>query len=573
MMAPWEKAVLFLLITVLGGQAVIVNAVPYDYSATTECLGEPLKPQYGGGIIVNPAFDESLDGWGSYDTAHVIHKVSKSGNMFSAARERSAPHHSISQKVMLEKDTHYILSAWLQVDEGTTDVKAIVMTPSGFVAAGAVEAKASCWSMLKGGFTAHTSGPAELYFESTNSTSEIWVDNVSLQPFNHEEWRCHHDDTVRQERKMMVHIKAVDAKGKPVPGANVSVTPIRQGFPFGNAINGAILKSPEYQKWFADRFTHTTFENEMKWYGTEFTEGHEDYSVADNMLIFAKKNNVQVRGHNVFWNDPDSQMSWVNKLNNEQLQQAMTKRIKSVVSRYKGQVIHWDVNNENVHFNFFEKRLGPDASTKIYQAVHQIDPNVILFLNDFNTLEEPGDPNGTPDKFLKKFNEIKAGLPASAKMGIGLESHFKKPNLPYMRTVLDKMASAGVPIWLTEVDVGGTDAASAQDLEQILREGYAHPAVKGIVMWASWTPKGCYRMCLTDNNFKNHPVGDTVDKLIKEWKTHALGTTSKVGTFQTQLTHGDYEVKVNHLSGNLSTVHRITIDSMSHPELKVQIRH
>ncbi|KAJ4796310.1 hypothetical protein LUZ62_047556 [Rhynchospora pubera] len=560
MTAPWEKAVLFLLVAILGGQAIVVNSVPYDYSASTECLAQPLKPQYGGGMIVNPQFDKDLDGWVSFGKD--IHRVSKSGNKYAVALDKSTPHHSISQKVKLEKDKMYTFSAWFQADKGTADVRAAVKTPDGFVIAGQIGVNASCWSMLKGGLTVKTSGEADIFFES-NTTSEIWIDNVSLQGFTKEEWRSHHNDTVHKERKLTAKIKVSDKKGKPLAGANITVTPLRMGFPFGNAISQHILKNPAYQKWFASRFTHTTFENEMKWYSTEYTEGHEDYTVADDMLEFANKSGVHVRGHNVFWNDQSAQMKWVEKLTKEELQKAVTKRIKSVVPRYKGRVIHWDVNNENVHFNFYETKLGPDASTKIYQAVHEIDPNVILFMNDFNTLEQLGDSNAAPHKYLRKFRQIRAGLPKNAKMGIGLESHFEVPNIPYMRAVLDQFATTGSPIWLTEVDVAGTDATQAGYLEEILREGYSHPAVKGIVMWASWSPKGCYRMCLTDNDFKNHPVGDLVDSLIKEWKTHAEGTTASDGSIQATLSSGDYEVKVNHPSSDAPTVHQIKVDPKS----------
>jgi GH35 family endo-1,4-beta-xylanase len=159
-------------------------------------------------------------------------------------------------------------------------------------------------------------------------------------------------------------------------------------------------------------------------------------------------------------------MGWVNALNYPQLQRAMNKRLKSVVHRYKGQVIHWDVNNENVHFNFFENKFGSGASAKLFRQVHQIDPNAVLFLNDYNTLEQPGDWNAVPDRYLQKFHQIKSGNPY-VKMGIGLESHFDVPNIPYMRAVLDKMATAGVPIWLTEVDVAGTDPYQVRDIHRI----------------------------------------------------------------------------------------------------------
>lgn len=53
----------------------------------------------------------------------------------------------------------------MQVDKGSADVIVSVKTADGFVQAGTIEAQESCWSMLKGGFTVKTSGPAELFFE------------------------------------------------------------------------------------------------------------------------------------------------------------------------------------------------------------------------------------------------------------------------------------------------------------------------------------------------------------------------------------------------------------------------
>lgn len=55
-------------------------------------------------------------------------------------------------------------------------------------------------------------------------------------------------------------------------------------------------------------------------------------------------------------------------------------------------------------------------------------------------------------------------------------------------------------------------------------------------------------MCLTDNNFKNLPTGDIVDKLIREWSHPSgfSGTTDFQGRFKTRLFHGDYKVTVTH---------------------------
>lgn len=96
-------------------------------------------------------------------------------------------------------------------------------------------------------------------------------------------------------------------------------------------------------------------------------------------------------------------------------------------------------------------------------------------------------------------------------------------------------------------------------LEQVLKELHSHRAVEGIMMWASWKPDGCYSMCLTDNNFKNLPTGDVVDKFIAEF-THAAdqlpGTTDGNGVFGTSLFHGDYVVKISSTKGGGCSVSR-----------------
>ena len=124
------------------------------------------------------------------------------------------------------------------------------------------------------------------------------------------------------------------------------------------------------------------------------------------------------------------------------------------MSRYKGQLIAWDVVNENLHFSFFESKLGKQASANFYKLAQTADGTVPLFLNEYNTIEDSRDGASTPAKYLQKLREIKA-FPGNrnARMGIGLEAHFSTPNLPYMRASIDTLAATGLPIWLTELDV------------------------------------------------------------------------------------------------------------------------
>jgi hypothetical protein len=97
--------------------------------------------------------------------------------------------------------------------------------------------------------------------------------------------------------------------------------------------------------------------------------------------------------------------------------------------------------------------------------------------------------------------------------------------------------------------------------EQVLREAHSHPAIRGIVLWTSWSPQGCYRMCLTYNNFKNWPTGDVVDKLLNEWgKTTVSGITDGNGFLKTSLFHGDYEMEISHpIKKNYTNTHRMQV--------------
>ncbi|KAK8445181.1 hypothetical protein SEVIR_9G275100v4 [Setaria viridis] len=572
MMFHMEKLVLSLLCVALF-HGCVVHSVEYDHTASIECLPDPMKPLYNGGIIQNGAFNSGLMGWSTHRNIKAGVRSSPSGNKFAVVQGAGGtlsisgnvlPSHSVYQRVRMQRDTHYSLSAWLQVPAGSAHVKAVVKAPNGErVIAGAVVARSGCWSMLKGGMTTYSSGHGEIYFES-DAPVDIWVDSVSLQPFSFDEWDAHARRSANTTRRSTIRLVARGADHKPMANATVIIELLRAGFPFGNTMTKEILNLPAYEKWFTSRFTVATFENEMKWYSTEWNQNQEDYRIPDAMLKLTNKYGIRVRGHNVFWDDQNSQIRWVRPMNTDQLKAAMQKRLKSVVSRYAGKVIHWDVVNENLHFNFFEGKFGPTASAQIYNQVGQIDHNAILFMNEFNTLEQPGDPNPVPSKYVAKMNQIRS-YPGNGglKLGVGLESHFSTPNIPYMRSALDTLAKMNLPMWLTEVDVV-KGPNQVKFLEQVLREGYGHPNVNGMIMWAAWHANGCYVMCLTDNSFKNLPVGNVVDKLIAEWKTHrTAATTDENGIVELNLPHGEYNFTVTHPSVKGTAIHTMTVDAAS----------
>ena len=64
--------------------------------------------------------------------------------------------------------------------------------------------------------------------------------------------------------------------------------------------------------------------------------------------------------------------------------------LKLVIGRYmiNFRLEHWDVNNENLHGDFYEQRTGnPNITMKMFRDIHSVDQNVKLFLNDFSIVQ------------------------------------------------------------------------------------------------------------------------------------------------------------------------------------------
>ncbi|KAM0866536.1 hypothetical protein ACQ4PT_042567 [Festuca glaucescens] len=505
----------------------------YDYSAYTDCRGQPEPAQYNGGIL---RYSNSDDPTG--------YKTTETGVLSPAFVVYD-----------LNKTTMYTFSGWIKLEGSSSALVTARLAPdnSGTRCIGTVLARSDCWSFLKGGFTLDwPTQTSVIFFQNADRTPmKITVASGSLQPFTMDQWSMHQKDTIRKRRKRMATIHVADPHGTRVVGATVSVQQTAKDFPFGSAIASTILGNDAYQKWFVDRFNAAVFEDELKWYSTEPASGLLRFDVPDQMLAFVRSHRVMVRGHNIFWENQDATPRWVKGLSPEDLRSAVNTRIQSLMTRYRGEFAHWDVNNEMLHYNFYEQRLGPNATADFFSVAQDADPLATLFMNEYNVVETCDDVSSSVDAYVARLKDLRAA--GAVLEGIGLEGHFSKPNIPYMRAVLDKLATLNLPIWFTEVDINNKFDAQTQAvyLEQVLREAYAHPAVSGVMLWTALHQGGCYQMCLTDWNLNNLPVGDVVDRLLQEWQTgQATGPSDAHGAYSFSGYLGEYVVTVNY--GNTS---------------------
>lgn len=224
-------------------------------------------------------------------------------------------------------------------------------------------------------------------------------------------------------------------------------------FNIGAAVN---LNTIESQKdLLRKHFNSITAENDMKFIEIQPAEGQFTFEKADQLAAFAKENGMKMRGHTLVWHNqtPD----WVfQDADRETLLQRMKDHITSVMKRYKGTIFCWDVVNEAVTDEGPElyrptkwlEIIGEDYIEKAFEFAHEADPDALLFYNDYN--------ESNPEKREKIYKLVKSlidkGVPIH---GVGLQAHWNlvNPSLEDIRTAIERYASLGLKLHLTELDI------------------------------------------------------------------------------------------------------------------------
>ncbi|XP_047057913.1 endo-1,4-beta-xylanase 1-like [Lolium rigidum] len=455
----------------------------------------------------------------------------------------------------------YRVSGWVSVQgaasctDGGHAVHVEVRTGDGSaVGGGVVLAEEGKWAEIKGAFRVdeHPRG-AEVYVHGPPAGVDIKVMDLRVCAVNRIARLRHLRKKTDKVRKRDVVLKfkprsedgANDdaAAAVSVNGASIRVVQVDNAVPIGACISKSAVQNPAFVDFFAKHFDWAVLENELKWYYTEAVQGQVNYADADALIALCDRHKKPVRGHCIFWAVENSVQPWVRALNPGQLKAAVESRIKSLVSRYNGRFPCYEVNNEMLHGSFFRQRLGDDIDAHMFRETAAIDPAPALFVNDYN-VENANDPNATPEKYVALITDLqKRGASVG---GIGVQGHVTHPVGDVICDALDKLAATELPVWITELDVSAADEAMrADDLETVLREAFAHPAVEGIMLWGfmqghMWRANG--QLLNADGSLSE--AGRRYVGLRTEWTSHARGTVDANGNFKFRGFHGKYVLEL-----------------------------
>jgi endo-1,4-beta-xylanase len=257
----------------------------------------------------------------------------------------------------------------------------------------------------------------------------------------------------------------------------------RDDFLIGAALNPKQVfgRDPLAHSFIIKHFNTITSEDHMKWERIHPKPNVYDFTVADSLVAFGKRNNMFIDGHVLVWHSqtPDwvYQDSLGNPLTREALLERMKEHIFTVVGRYKGKVDGWDVINEAIDDDGQMRKtkyyeiIGEDYVQKAFEFAHEADPDAELYYNDYN-IEVPVKREGVI-KLLKKLKE--QGVRVDA---VGLQGHYmlKFPTLADIDSSIRIYSDMGYKIVVTELDV--------DVLPSIWEQAYAD-----IAMTAEYTEK------------------------------------------------------------------------------------
>ncbi|HNR05963.1 MAG TPA: endo-1,4-beta-xylanase [Saprospiraceae bacterium] len=368
-------------------------------------------------------------------------------------------------------------------------------------------------------------------------------------------------DDINRHRKGVLKVRAN-------PGDMVTVEQLRHDFWFGcalsNGFGGGTMKEEDhkqYEEKFLQNFNSAVTENAVKWPSMEPRRSEVNYKVVDQLLQWTEKHQIPLRAHNLFWGIPRFVQDWVKELDDQSLLQTLENRAETVTRRYKGRFAEYDLNNEMIHGNYYEDRLGPDITRLMAQWAHQGDPEAKLYLNDYDIL--------TGNKLAEYLSQIRKLLAQGAPIaGIGVQGHLHSDTFDrnQLKNALDSLGLFGLPVRITEFNMPGQrskyhiekitemspeeEALRAREMVDYYKICFAHPAVEGILMWgfwagANWIPSSS----LYKRDWSPTPAAQAYQDLIyKEWWTKESGTAGSEGLFSVPAFYGKYKVTVGGLS-------------------------
>ncbi|MBN1116513.1 MAG: endo-1,4-beta-xylanase [Bacteroidales bacterium] len=262
-------------------------------------------------------------------------------------------------------------------------------------------------------------------------------------------------------------------------------------------------------------FNQLTPGNAGKWGWVESRRDTMVWTELDEAYQAAMDNGYIYKHHVMVWGA--QQPSWIAELDSAEQRAELEEWFAAVAERYPG-AHQVEVVNEPLH-------NAPDASNEgnyinalggagdsgwdwilesFRMAREAFSDTTVLMINEYSIMNS----NSNTDQYLDIIHLLQEEDLIDA---IGFQAHGFSHNVSneiYLRN-LDTLASTGLPLYATELDIDGpTDLEHVHNYMNLFPLLWEHPAIKGITLWgfkpAMWRgDEGCY---LIDEEGEERPA-------------------------------------------------------------------
>jgi endo-1,4-beta-xylanase len=215
----------------------------------------------------------------------------------------------------------------------------------------------------------------------------------------------------------------------------------------------------------------------MKPQPTHPSEDTYNFTTPDALVKWCGENNIKVWGHTLAWHAQTAPWFFQPGTNGQPVtrelaMERLSNHIHTVVGRYKGRVMGWDVVNEaindrgggeteNLRNSSWVRAIGPDYLTLAFKWAHEADPDAQLYYNDYNIDQDTNYDRATPQYSGKHTSSmlllkrlIKDGAPIN---GVGIQGHWHLyNNIPDVEKAIADYESLGLKVSISELDVTAT---------------------------------------------------------------------------------------------------------------------
>ena len=264
---------------------------------------------------------------------------------------------------------------------------------------------------------------------------------------------------------------------------------------------GNVVRDSGPEATFTDYWNGVTSGNGGKWQSVERTRDAMVWTRADQAYNLAKNNHLPYRYHTLAWGS--QYPAWIKTLNPADFQAESEEFISAIANRYP-YIDQIDVINEALpghqdDTKYFIDGLGGagesgyDWAVWLFKKAREYFPNSKLILNDFGMVN-------SSSAIREQMLLLKVLRDSALVDGFGAQAHtFNLDNMQAndLKQNLDLMATAGVPIYITEMDMEGKNTDEASQLtsyKNLFPVLWEHPTVAGITLWGyvydnMWKPK------------------------------------------------------------------------------------